>query len=133
MPICLNSRIIANTRVSNVSGAKLAGGYALRVGIEFSALNWDLDDPPQVLMAPARVHVGAQSFVSLGLAFPETIKPFVISPYHSTSAALFDLFLTPGAMESVERRRNGQEIALTIKLHGEVRRGGESNVFHDDV
>lgn len=133
MGINLNSRVIADTRLTSIHGGRLAGGYALRLNIEFNVLNWELADPPEVVMAPARVYLDGQSGLPLGLAFPETVQPFTVSKYASRRAALFDLMLSPQAMETVEQHRNGQGVALTVKLHGEIRRGGETQVVQDDV
>lgn len=133
MSINLNSRIIANTRLASIHGARLAGGYALRLSIEFEVLNWDEPEPPQVVMAPARVDVGGGSGLMLGLAFPEIVQPFTVSKYASKRGALFDLMLSPQAMESIERHRNGQGISLNVKLQAEVRRAGEAQIAHDDV
>ena len=133
MGISLNSRIIANTRLASINGGRLAGGHALRLSIEFEVLNWDEADPPQVVMAPARVDLHGQSGLLLGLAFPETVLPFTVSKYASKRGALFDLMLSPQAMETVERHRNGQGVSLNVKLQAEIRRRGEVQVVHDDV
>lgn len=129
----VNGRIIANTRLAGIHGGRFAGGHMLRLNVEFDVLNWDEANPPQVLMAPARVSLGAQHGVLLGLAFPETIQPFSVSKYASKVSALFDLMLSPQAMETVERHRNGQGVSLGVKLHAEIRRAGDCHVVHDDV
>ena len=133
MGINLNSRIIADTRLASIHGARHAGGYALRLSLEFNVLNWDLADPPEVVMAPARVHLVGLSGLSLGLAFPEAVKPFNVSKYASKHMGLFDLMLSPQAMETVEQHRNGQGVSMTIKLHGEIRQKSVTQLFHDDV
>ena len=124
--ISWNNRTIADARLASVHGGRLAGGYALRLGVEFDVLNWSEADPvPQVLMAPARVWLQGQAGLSLGLAYPETIQPFTVSQYASKRAALFDLQLTQRAMEALECHRNGQGVSLAFKLQAEVRRGPE--------
>lgn len=133
MGINLNSRIIAETRLAGISGMRLAGGYSLRLSIEFSVLGWDQPDFPLVLFAPARVHVNGQHGLQLGLAFPETIQPFTVSNYGGTRGACFDLLLSQQALETVEQDRNGQGISLNIKLHGEIRRSGEVHLVYDDI
>ena len=128
------SRTIADARLASVHGSRLAGGYALRLGVEFDVLNWNEDGPiPLVLMAPARVSLQGQTGVSLGLAFPETIQPFTVSQYAGKRAALFDLPLTQQAMQALERLRNGQGVSLAIKLQAEVRRGPEIQIAFEDL
>ena len=132
--ISWNNRIIADARLASVHGARSAGGYALRLGVEFNVLNWNEADPlPLVLMAPARVWLQGQAGLSLGLAFPETIQPFTVSQYASKRPALFDLPLTQQAMEALERHRNGQGISLAVKLQAEVRRGTEVQIAWEDL
>jgi hypothetical protein len=133
MSINLNSRIIANTRLASIYGGRLAGGYSLRLCIEFEVLNWDEPEPPIVVMAPARVDVGGGNGLLLGLAFPETVQPFTVSRYTTRRGALFDLMLSQQAVETVERHRNGLGISLGVKLQAEVRRGREVQIVHDDV
>lgn len=133
MGINLNSRIIADARLAGIHGGRLAGGYALRISVEFDVLNWDEGDPPEVVMAPARVELQGQGGLFLGLAFPESIQPFTVSKNASKRGVLFDLMLSQQAMETVERHRSGQGVSLNVKLHAEVRRAGETQVVHDDV
>jgi hypothetical protein len=131
--INLNSRIVAETRLAGISGLPLAGGYLLRLSVEFGVLGWDLPDIPTVIFAPARAHLNGQHGLQLGFAFPETIQPFTVSSHGGPRGAIFDLQLSQHAMESVERRRNGQGVSLNLKLHGEIRRGSDVHLFHDDV
>jgi hypothetical protein len=131
--IVLNSRIVANTRLAGLHGGRLAGGYALRLSVEFDVLNWDEADPPQVMMAPARVNLQGQTGFPLGFAFPENIHPFNVTKYSSKGACLFDLFLSQQGLEAVERHRNGQGISMTVTLHAQIRRAGEVHAVHDEV
>lgn len=131
--INLNNRIVADTRLAGVFGAKLAGGYGVRLSIEFNVLGWDQPDCPQVVLAPARVHLNGEHGLQLGLAFPETIQPFTVTTYGGTRGACFDLLLSQQALETIERHRDGQGVSLNIKLHGEIRRRGEVHLVHDDV
>ena len=134
MGISWNNRTIADARLTGVHGSRLAGGYALRLGVEFDVLNWnEAGALPQVLMAPARVWLQGQAGLSLGLAHPETIQPFTVSQYAGKRAVLFDLQLTQQAMEALERHRNGQGVSLAIKLQAEVRRGTEIQIAFDDL
>lgn len=134
MGISWNNRTIADARLTGVHGGRLAGGYALRLGVEFDVLNWNEADPlPQVLMAPARVWLHGQAGLSLGLAYPETIQPFTVSQHAGKRGVLFDLQLTQQAMEALERLRNGQGVSLAIKLQAEVRRGPEIQIAWEDL
>lgn len=128
-----NSRTIADARLNSVHGGRLAGGYLLRLGVEFDVLNWDDGPPPVVIMAPARVWLQGQIGLVLGLAQPETFQPFTVSQYPSKRAVLFDLPMTQQAMEAVERHRNGLGVSLTVKLQTEVRRGAEVQVGWVDL
>jgi hypothetical protein len=133
MGINLNSRIIADARLAGIHGGKLAGGYALRISVEFDVRNWDEGEPPDVVMGPARVDLQGKGGLLLGLAFPETIQPFTVSKYACKRSVHFDLLLSQPAMETVERHRDGQGVSLNVKLHAEVRRAGQTQVAHDDV
>ena len=133
MGINLNGRIIADTRLGGVTGLRLAGGYPLKLSLEFAALGWDLPDPPVVVFAPAHVHVNGPQGLQLGLAFPEVVKPFGVTSYGGTTPAGFDLFLSQAAMEAVERLRDGQGVSLGISLRGEIRRAGEVHRLYDDI
>ena len=83
MGINWNNRTIADARLNSVHGGRLAGGYVLRLGVEFDVLNWDDGPPPVVIMAPARVWLQGQTGLVLGLAQPETFQPFTVSQYPS--------------------------------------------------
>ena len=131
--INLNSRIIAEARLAGISGARVAGGYLLRLTIEFNVLNWDQPPFPQVVFAPARVLLNGPHGMQLGPALPETIQPFTVSNYGGSRGACFELFLSPQAMEAIERCRDGQGVSLTIKLHGEIRRQEDVHLIYDDV
>lgn len=133
MGINWNNRIIADARLNGVHGGRLAGGYLLRLGVEFDVVNWDDGPPPVVMMAPARVWLQGETGLELGIAQPQTIQPFAVTPYPSRRAVLFDLQLTQQAMEAVERQRNGLGVSLTVKVQAEVRRREEVQVSSVDL
>lgn len=126
MGIAWNNRTIADARLSRVHGGKAAGGYVLRLGVDFNVLNWDAGEtPPVVILAPARVWMPDAGGLSLGVAHPEAILPFTVTKYAGNSGVLFDLPLSHSAMEAVEKRRNGGAVALSIGLQAEIRLGAE--------
>ncbi|MDY0744802.1 hypothetical protein SNE35_09800 [Paucibacter sp. R3-3] len=131
--INLNSRIIADTRLAGISGAKLAGGFLLRLTIDFNVMGWELPDIPVVVFAPARVHLQEMHGLLLGQASPETLQPFTVSNYGGPRAAMFDLFLTPQAMDVLEKHRDGRGVPLSIQLQGEIRRAGAVHLIQDEV
>jgi hypothetical protein len=133
MAINLNSRVIADTRLAGVSGARLAGGYLLKLSLEFAALGWDLPDPPAVVFAPAQVALHGVHGLQLGLAFPEVVQPFRVTSYGGTTPAGFDLFMSQAALEAVEKLRDGQGVTLGISLRGEIRQSGEAHRLYDDI
>lgn len=133
MGINLNGRIIADARVTGITGATLAGGFLLRLSIEFIAPPWDLQDPPVVVFAPARVLMNGGHGLQLGLAFPETVQPFTVSIYGGTTPACFDLFLSKDALEAVEKRRDGQGVSLGVNFRGEIRRAGLVHPIYEDI
>lgn len=53
MAINLNGRVIADTRITGVTGAKLAGAYLMKLSFEFVSPVWSLSIP-----APARPRKG---------------------------------------------------------------------------
>lgn len=126
MGISWNNRIIADARLAGLHGARMDGGYVLRLGVEFDVLNWDEGTPlPVVIMAPARVWIQGQAGLALGLAHPEIFQPFTVSQYAGKAHVLFDLSLTQQALEAVERHRNGLGVSLAVNLQAEVRRSAE--------
>ncbi len=134
MGINLINRIIAETRLAGVHGERLAGGYCIGLKIEFSVLNWDDATAPDVLFAPARIYiVEGQARLLLGMAFPETIQPFTVGKHAARRECVFSLPLTQQAMEAVERRRDGGDVLLAVKLDAEVRTGADSQAVHDLV
>lgn len=132
MSINLNGRICADTKVTGVTGAKLAGGYLLKLSFEFVSPAWGLPDPPTVVFAPAQVVMTGHHGLQLGLAFPEVVQPFTVTIYGSTTTAGFDLFMSQAALEAVEKLRDGQGVTLAISLRGEIRRAGEVHRLYDD-
>lgn len=135
MGIDWNNRVIADTRLASVHGARMAGGYLLHLGVEFDVLHWDQPgSTPQVLLSSARVYLQGQSGLALGHAIPQSIRPFTVTQYYGRRQAVqFELTLSQQAMETVERHRNGADIALLVKLQAEVRRGEEVAVSYADV
>lgn len=132
MGITLNSgRIVADAKLAGIHGGRVAGAHALRLSVEFSVLSWDANDPPQVILAPARVQMTGQSGIALGVAFAETIQPFTVTKHSTTRAVIFELLLSPQAMEIVEQFRDGRGVSLVLNLHGEIRRAGEVQAFHE--
>lgn len=126
MGISWNNRTIADARLTRIYGGRMAGGYVLRLGVDFDVLNWDeAAPPPIVIVAPARVCVQGQTGMVLGWAYPEVLKPFTVSQYASKLGVLFDLPLTQQAMEALERHRSGLNVSLSVKLQAEVRCGVE--------
>lgn len=135
MSLCWNSRIIAEARLARVHGQRIAGGFGLRLGLDFSVTNWTEDSQfPLVLLLPSTALLGGSQPLVLGRAHPETPQPFTISQHSSgPRGALFDLALSPAAMDALERARNGAGVSLTVKLQAEIRRGSEVLIAHDDV
>jgi hypothetical protein len=132
--ISWSNRVIADAKVTGVIGGRSAGGYILRLAVEFNVMNWNGALPfPVVLMSPARIGLHGQTGLSIGLAHPETIQPFTVSPYAKKIATLFDLFLTQQAMEALERHRNGLGVTLTVRLQAEVRLGNEIQIAREDL
>lgn len=135
MGIGWQNRGIADPRLLAVSGMRSAGGYLLRLSIEFDVHNWtERDGPiPLVLLLPARVWIAEAVGLFIGFAHPETTQAFMVGPYSSKSALLFDLPVSHQAMEAIEGIRDGQGVRLLVKLQAEVRRGAELQVACEDV
>lgn len=133
MAISWNSRTIADAYLRRIHGARMAGGYRLTLGVDFSVSNWGEGPPPLVIMTPARVSIGGPTALFLGYAQPEVIQPFTVTPYASNAGIQFDLPLTPTALEAVERHRNGQDLAVTINLRPEIRQGSQVQHGWEDL
>ncbi|MBX3623112.1 MAG: hypothetical protein KF891_24355 [Rhizobacter sp.] len=127
MALTLNNRVIADTRLQSIHGQHIAGGHRLQLSIEFTVHHWTRSGPPpQALFGPARVAVSGQPGLILGIAHPQTSKPFRVDQYGGKFGCIFELDLDPHAMEAVERYRNGLGVALDIRLHAQV--FGESEI-----
>lgn len=135
MSLCWNSRIIADVRLSRVHGMRVTGGFGLRLGMDFSAPGWPADEvPPQMQLMPSAVYVGDSAPMLLGRAFPETPRPVLITGYGSgTVGALFEVVLSGGALEAVERIRNGRDLRIGVKLQAQAHRGAEVLVVEEDA
>ncbi len=121
MGINLNNRVIAEAEFAGIHGARVAGGYLLRLALKFAVQNWENAVPPVVLFGPSRVSLSGPEGIQLGLAFPETPQPFQVFRHAFASSILFEIQLSPLAMETIERIRDGQGFRLTIALRPEIR------------
>jgi hypothetical protein len=133
MGISLNSCSIAEARYEGIHGMRVAGGYMLRLSLAFNVPNWDQPVPPVVVFGPSRVFLNDAGGLLLGVALPEVPQPFRVTSYGQTSRLLFDLHLTPSAMETLERLRNGQGFRLKLKLQPEIRTTTELTMGFEDV
>lgn len=121
MGLTLNNRVLADARLQSIHGQRIAGGYRLRLSIEFTVHRWALSSPPpHVLISPARVALSGQPGLVVGIAHAESNKPFSVDEYSNKTSCLFDLDLTPSALESIERHRNGLGVSLSVGLHAQV-------------
>ena len=137
MSLCWNSRIIAEPSLARIHGFKVAGGFGFRLGLEFGVPAWDVSKVgpmPTVLFYPAAVQVGETEPYALGRAFSETAQPFRVTEFGSApNGVLFDIVLSPAAMEHLERTRVGRGMTVKMRLQVEARRDGEVQVISDDV
>lgn len=133
MGISLNSTTIAEPRFEGISGMRVAGGYVLRFTLVFNVFSCEGLTRPIVVFGPSRVALNDAGGLFLGFALPETPQPFRVGDHGLTSRVIFDLHLTPAAMEEVERLRNGQGVTMTIALQPEIRMPGELQVGFENV
>lgn len=124
MAICLGMRVVADVRYRGISGVRVAGGFVLRLSIDFDVKNWTEQDGPaptfRAVDAPVTLAVGAG--ILLGHAHPETTLPFRVSSFSSSSGLLYSLSLTHHAMEQVEAARAGGSVLLKLRIRGELSR-----------
>lgn len=126
MGISWYNRTIADAHLNRVHGLKAAGGYVLRLSVEFDIQNWGKNEPiPVVAFGPARVSMERPDNIWLGFAYPEVFLPFTVTQQSGKSVLLFDLPISQAAMETVERIRNGGDVALVMHLQAEIRIGSE--------
>ncbi len=137
MSLCWNNRIIADVSLARIHGFKVAGGFGFRLGLEFSVPAWDektTGPMPTVLFYPAAVQVGESEPYAIARAFSENPQPFRVTAFGSgPSGVLFDIVLSPAAMEHLERTRVGRGMTVKMRLQVEARRDGEVQVISDDV
>lgn len=136
MSLSWNGRIIADVKLSRLSGFRVLGAFGLRLSVEFAATTWREDEgaPPVALMLAARLQFGASQPVLLGLASPENPMPFNVTNHGSSATGMgYDITLSPAAMEALEARRNGAGVELKLRVQAEVRRDGDIRILEDDV
>jgi hypothetical protein len=138
MSISWNSTyVIADARLARLYGQRLAGGYGLRLGVEFDVANWTQDQPfPVVVFLPATVTVTtpATAGVVLGKAFPELPVLFSVNQHSAARRPMsFDIALSPSAMEVIEGARNGEGLSFSIAIQAEVRRGEATSIAHEQA
>jgi hypothetical protein len=130
-------RIIANPSLSRVHGFKVAGGYGLRLGLEFVVPAWQVErwgSMPTVIFFPATVQVGDSEPFALGHAFAENPQPFTVTEHGSgPTGVLFDLILSPAAVERLERTRDGRGMHFKVKLQAEARRPDGTLVIWEEL
>lgn len=128
-------QVMADVRLSRIAGQKVAGGFGLRLGLEFNVVSWTANGcPPRVLLLPAVVLLAGSEPLILGRAFPEVPQPVVVNQYSSSRTGVqFDIVLSPAAMEVLERVRNGAGVTLQLKLQAELRRDAEVLVDAADL
>lgn len=133
MSISLGSRTIADPRFEGVHGMRTADGCMLRLTVSFNVFSFEGSPPPIVVFGPSRVYVNDGGSLFLGMAVPEVPQPFRVGMYGQTSRLLFELQLTPTAMEKLERLRDGGGLTLTLKLQPEIRTPTELHAGFEDV
>lgn len=130
MSLSFSSRAIADVRFSSVHGTKMAGGFGLRLSVVFNVQPWPGDgERPIVCLAPAFVSIVGAEALGVGYAIPEVTIPFRVSSYPSEMGLLFDLLLSHGAMEAVERSRAGQGVVLSMRIHGTAWHEGKAEAL----
>lgn len=135
MSITWKSRIVADATFRGVHGFQAAGSYLLRLSVGFAVANWPQDElMPTVLLTAAAVQVqrGGQALL-LGHAMPETPVPFTVGAYSQQTAILYELLLSPAAIEAVERLRGGECIQFRLKIQAHLTRGAETLATSDEV
>lgn len=135
MSITWNSSIVADATFRGVHGFQAAGAYLLRLSVGFAVTNWPQDESkPTVLLTAASVQVeqGGQALL-LGHAIPETPVPFKVGAYSQPTAILYELLLSPAAIEALEHLRGGESIQFRLKIQAHLTRGAETLATNDEV
>lgn len=130
MSLSFNGRAIADVRFSSVHGAKMAGGFGISLSAVFNVQPWPEDGGrPIVCLTPAYISIVGAGTLGVGYAVPEVTIPFRVSSYPSEIGLLFNLLLSPGAMEDIERARVGQDLVLSMRIHGTVWHEGKAEAL----
>jgi hypothetical protein len=128
MSLSFNGRAIADVRFSSVHGIKMAGGFGIRLSVMFNVQPW-AEGGPTVCLAPAFVSIVGAEALGIGYAVPEVTIPFRVSSYPSEMGLLYDVVLSQGAMEAVERSRGGQGLVLTMRIQGTAWHEGKAEAL----
>lgn len=135
MSITWNSHIIADASFGGVYGIQAAGAYLLRLSIHFAVPNWPQGElMPTVFLTAAAVQVerGGRT-LALGSAMPETPVPFRIGVHSHMANALYELLLSPPAIEAVEQLRGGGGIQFRLKIQTHLTKGSETLATNDEI
>ncbi|WP_321891546.1 hypothetical protein [Burkholderia cenocepacia] len=125
MSLSYSSRIIAEARITYVSGTKALGSSLLRMNVEFQQPAWEA----AIGQASAAIHSAVLSLRTdsgggeLGRACPDHPMVLKSGPHSTTVHQTFSIRLSDAQMFAVEEARKGGGIELVLNLiaegHGE--------------
>lgn len=125
MSLSYSSRIIAEARITYVSGAKALGSSLLRMNVEFQQPGWEAG----VVQASAVIHSAVLSLRTdsgggeLGRACPNHPMVLKSAPRGDTVHQTFSISLSDAQMFAMEQARKGGGVELVLNLiaggHGE--------------
>ncbi|MGP8434966.1 hypothetical protein ACT2FY_24265 [Paraburkholderia fungorum] len=125
MSLNYSSRIIAEARITYVSGTKALGSSLLRMNVEFQQPAWE----PGIGQASAAMHSAVLSLRTdsgggeLGRACPDHAMVLKSGPHSTTVHQMFSISLSDAQMFAIEQARKGGGVELVLSLiaggHGE--------------
>lgn len=136
MSLTYGSRIIADARITNVSGTRTLGSSLLRINVEFQQPAWEAGIAP----ASAVMHLGALTLRTdsggggeLGPAYPEQPLFLRSGPNSTAVYGMFSIGLSDAQLFATEEARKGGGVEFKLRLVAAGNGQYGHQVISDDV
>lgn len=119
MGLNYNSRIIADARITNISGMEGMGVSILRINVEFTQTPWantEVQAAANVLWGDLNLRPDSGRVGHLGRAHPDHPINLAPSPHGGTVHRTFSIALSDAQLFAVEEARKGGNVELKLSL-----------------
>lgn len=127
MSIQWSNWTLADSSFVHASGRKMLGNYGLRLAVRYDTHVWRQQGPvPMIILTSSAVTLIKPTSIFAGFGIPESTSPFQITQYANRTEVVFDVALSPGAMQEIETARNGAGLDLNLRINGVITCGPDS-------